>query len=137
MTDAKEPEVITQLLHSEECGRSLLYDVYGNELCSIAAILNHIDTLTRKLNALTLHMNQVHATLGGTDTVLTLEAAQHVVFERDEARTVTDAMVERAAKALYEHATPYFWRLASQDTLYDIREIARAALTAAFTPEDA
>lgn len=44
-----------------------------------------VDTLTRKLNALTMHMNQVHATLGGTDTVLTLEAAQHVVFERDEA----------------------------------------------------
>jgi hypothetical protein len=55
----------------------------------------------------------------------------------DAARTVTDAMVERAAKAWYEHATPYFWLLASQDTLYDIREIARAALTAAVTQEDA
>jgi hypothetical protein len=44
-------------------------------------------TLTRKLNALTMHMNQVHDTLGGTDTVLTLEAAQHVVFERDALKT--------------------------------------------------
>jgi hypothetical protein len=48
MTDAEEPEVITQLLHSEECGRSVLYDVYGNAICIIAAILNHIDALTRE-----------------------------------------------------------------------------------------
>jgi hypothetical protein len=50
------------------------------------AMADHIATLTRERDALTMHMNQVHATLGGTDTVLTLEAAQHVVFERDEAR---------------------------------------------------
>ena len=57
--------------------------------------------------------------------------------ERDAARTVTDAMVERAAKAWYEHATPYFWRLASQDTKRSFLSTARAALTAALTQEDA
>jgi hypothetical protein len=75
--------------------------------CAIRArlveeVADHIATLTRKLNALTMHMNQVHATLGGTDTVLTLEAAQHVVFERDEARVVTDAMREMLATAFRE-----------------------------------
>lgn len=57
--------------------------------------------------------------------------------ERDEARVVTDAMVERAAKAWYQNATPYFWRLASQDTKRSFLSTARAALTAALTPEDA
>ena len=51
-TDAKEPEFIESLLHSEECGRSVLYDVYENEVCSIAEIVNHIDTLTRERDAL-------------------------------------------------------------------------------------
>jgi hypothetical protein len=55
--------------------------------------------------------------------------------ERDEARTVTDAMVERAAKAWYQHATPYFWLLASQDTKRSFLSTARAALTAALTHE--
>ena len=39
-----------------------------------------------KVVALTAHMNQVHEELGGTDTVLTLEAAQYVVAERDALR---------------------------------------------------
>jgi hypothetical protein len=60
-----------------------------------------------------------------------------LIRERDEARVVTDAMVERAAKAWYEHETPYFWRLASQDTKRSFLSTARAALTAALTQEDA
>jgi hypothetical protein len=39
-----------------------------------------------KLYALTAHMNQVHETLGGSDTVLTLDAAQHVVAKLAEAK---------------------------------------------------
>ena len=53
------------------------------------------------------------------------------------ASTVTDAMVERAAKAWYEHETPYFWRLASQDIKRSFLSTARAALTAALTQEHA
>jgi hypothetical protein len=51
MTDVKGPAFIESLLHVEELGRSLLYDVYGNEVCSIPDILNHIDTLTRERDA--------------------------------------------------------------------------------------
>jgi hypothetical protein len=58
-----------------------------------------VATLTRKLRALTMHMNQVHGTLGGTDTVLTLEAAQRVVFERDALRTQLAAARELMAEA--------------------------------------
>jgi hypothetical protein len=43
------------------------------------------DELRAKLAALTAHMNQVQETLGGSDTVLTLEAAQHVVAKLAEA----------------------------------------------------
>jgi hypothetical protein len=44
-----------------------------------------------KMDALTAHMNQVHETLGGSDTVLTLEAAQHVVAKLDAAERERDA----------------------------------------------
>jgi hypothetical protein len=46
------------------------------------------DALHAKVAALIAHMNQVHEELGGTDTVLTLQAAQYVVAERDALRTV-------------------------------------------------
>jgi chromosome segregation ATPase len=52
-----------------------------------------IAQLRDKLDALTAHMNQVHETLGGSDTVLTLEAAQHVVAK------LADAERERDRKA--------------------------------------
>jgi len=52
---------------------------------SIVDLIDELRALRKERDALTMHMNQVHDTLGGTDTVLTLEAAQHVVFERDEA----------------------------------------------------
>ena len=48
------------------------------------------DELRAKLHALTAHMNQVHETLGGSDTVLTLEAAQHVVAKLAEAERERD-----------------------------------------------
>jgi len=44
-----------------------------------AVLCEEIDRLRERLAALTLHMNQVHEELGGTDTVLTLEAAQYVM----------------------------------------------------------
>jgi hypothetical protein len=44
-----------------------------------------IAQLREKLAALTAHMNQVHETLGGSDTVLTLEAALYVVAKLDAA----------------------------------------------------
>jgi hypothetical protein len=47
--------------------------------------LEEVITLRAKLDALTAHMNQVHETLGGSDTALTLEAAQHVVAKLAEA----------------------------------------------------
>jgi len=61
----------------------------------------------RKLAALTSHLNQVHEELGGTDTVLTLEAAQQVVAERDvavrereEARENLRGWMDGSAKAV-------------------------------------
>jgi hypothetical protein len=57
-----------------------------------------------KMHALTAHMNQVRETLGGSDTVLTLEAAQHVVAklaeaekERDDANDALAACQAQAA----------------------------------------
>jgi hypothetical protein len=50
-----------------------------------ARLMAERNEAARKLAALTSHMNQVHEELGGTDTVLTLEAAQHVMAERDAA----------------------------------------------------
>jgi len=44
----------------------------------LAEAAKHDETV-RKLAALTSHLNQVHEELGGTDTVLTLEAAQYVM----------------------------------------------------------
>jgi hypothetical protein len=104
MTDAKEPEVIAQLLHSEECGRSLLYDVYGNELCSIAAILNHIDALTRERDEARKERDDIIMICRGTqidDAALAsmrkyVEEKLRIERERDAARKVTDA-----ARALY------------------------------------
>ena len=43
----REQAFLTSLIHSEECGRSMLYDVYGNEVCSIADIVNHIDGISQ------------------------------------------------------------------------------------------
>jgi hypothetical protein len=90
MMDAKEPESVRALRRIREMNADVdAWVEWGEDGQRLEAypgeLLDHITTLTRKLNALTMHMNQVHATLGGTDTVLTLEAAQHVVFERDEA----------------------------------------------------
>jgi len=62
---------------------------------------------------------------------------EHYEEKLAAARVVTDAMVERAANAWYEHETPYFWRLASQDTKRSFLSTARAALTAALTQGDA
>lgn len=64
MTDAKDVEFIESLLHSEECGRSLLYDVYAIEVCSIAEIVNYIDTLTRERDALRNLLRTVQPTTG-------------------------------------------------------------------------
>ncbi len=49
-----------------------------------------IAQLREKLSSLTAHMNQVHETLGGNDTVLTLEAAQHVIAKLAEAERELD-----------------------------------------------
>jgi hypothetical protein len=84
MTDAKEPEVIAQLLHSEECGRSVLYDVYGNAICIIAAILDHIDTLTREC-----------ADRAACEASLT-EWNEQLTRERDEARDAFDTVISLA-----------------------------------------
>jgi hypothetical protein len=54
-----------------------------------------IARIFEKLDALTAHMNQVHETLGGSDTVLTLEAAQHVVAKLADAERERDALQER------------------------------------------
>jgi septum formation inhibitor MinC len=103
-----------------------------------------VANLTRKRDALTMHMNQVHDTLGGTDTVLTLEAAQHVVFERDALKTQLaaermsllamelsrDKRLERARSTIALFASVIKsgepWTTSCEE-----------ALTAAFTQEDA
>jgi hypothetical protein len=64
-----------------------------------------------KMHALTAHMNQVHETLGGSDTVLTLEAAQCVVAklaeaerERDDAKINETLSNEQRAVLFCENA---------------------------------
>ena len=123
MTDAKKPEVITQLLHSEECGRSVLYDVYGNAICIIAAILNHIDTLTRERDE-------------AVDRGLELQAQlMTMLVQRDEALVVDDAdKLERAGRAIYEglHASNgVFWHAVKEKHVW--RGLAFNALTAALS----
>lgn len=103
-TDAKEPEFIKSLLHSEECGRSLLYDVYENEVCSIAEIVNHIDTLTRERDAL---REFEQASLAYQKSSLEWQRLYNIaVAERDALRAVYDAAVKycRDNTVRHEHA---------------------------------
>ena len=60
----------------------------------LAEAAKHDETV-RKLAALTSHLNQVHQELGGTDTVLTLEAAQLVMV-----RLAACERVVKAARAV-------------------------------------
>jgi hypothetical protein len=161
MTDAKEPEVITQLLHSEECGRSVLYDVYGNAICIIAAILNHIDALTRERDEARrtsqYWKDEKLASESAIDT-LTRERDEAVKRRREiddeafdyaeqietlktqlaAARVVTDAMIERAREA-YRNA--WWHEEAKADgepfTMEARNRVWIAALTAALAQEDA
>jgi len=66
-----------------ECHEQARLNGMGSE--REARLMAERNEAERKLAALTSHMNQVHEELGGTDTVLTLEAAQHVMAERDAA----------------------------------------------------
>lgn len=67
-----------------------------------------VGSLRAKLEALTSHMNQVHEELGGTDTVLTIEAAQRVMARLAACERVVEAACT-LADALQEveetHAT--------------------------------
>jgi len=56
----------------------------------LAEAAKHDETV-RKLAALTSHLNQVHEELGGTDTVLTLEAAQLVMARLAACERVVEA----------------------------------------------
>jgi len=154
MTDAKEPESVRALRRIREMKADVdawvewgedgqLLEAYPGEL------LDHITTLTRERDALTMHMNQVHDTLGGTDTVLTLEAAQHVVFERDTLKTqLAAARVEndtqRRAMNFWEnyampHELPFLHRLRAlapeqQDALLRFGQTLKAmTITAALS----
>jgi hypothetical protein len=69
---------------SEKVAESYYGDAVGWELRASTLQADN-DALRAKLDALTPHMQQVHDVLGGTDTVLTLEAAQHVVAKLDAA----------------------------------------------------
>jgi hypothetical protein len=155
MTDAKDVPINWEftLRHlAAHCDSVSLHCAIRARL--VEEVADHIATLTRKLNALTLHMNQVHATLGGTDTVLTLEAAQHVVFERekwekrarkllrhrkalreerDAARTVTDAMINKGWSLLRARCVEEYKGLLDLVERDDFAD----AITAALTQEDA
>lgn len=55
---------------------------------------NELRTLRANLDALTSHMNQVHEELNGTDTVLTIEAAQLVMARLAACERVVEAACE-------------------------------------------
>jgi hypothetical protein len=115
----------------------------------IRSMADRLTTLTRERDALTMHMNQVHGTLGGTDTVLTLEAAQRVVFERDALKTQLAAA--RVCKwreddpdfGTWRTGCGHLWSFNAGGPKENDAKFCQycggaldAALTAAITPED-
>ena len=146
MTDAKEPLVIEYLRQEARDGSEFLYDVYGGVVCATSMVLDGFDTLTRERDAAANLLAVIHRD-GGHHTVSVGFArscvdAEVVVLQdrmaRDEARAVTDAMIERAREA-YRNA--WWHEEAKADgepfTMEARNRVWIAALTAALAQEDA
>jgi hypothetical protein len=86
----------------------------------LAEAAKHDETV-RKLAALTSHLNQVHEELGGTDTVLTLEAAQLVMVRLAACERVVEAAIAAQDKDVWEM---------NAHALYQAVEAYRAAVAA-------
>jgi hypothetical protein len=126
MTDVKEPAAIAAL-------REVVHPTsVGTVPIVYADILQAWDTLTRERDEAVKRRREID-----DEAFDYAEQIETLRTQLAAARTVTDAMVERAAKASYEHETPYFWRFASQVHTRSFLSTARAALTAALTQGDA
>jgi len=92
------------------------------------------DETVRKLAALTSHLNQVHEELGGTDTVLTLEAAQLVMVRLAACERVVEQLRGLRAPSLCcdgeNNDEVDAFREGYTSALDDMRDILRAAVTA-------
>ena len=135
---AAERQLEVERMRLAACGVAALGYFEGCADEYRSASLDDVLRLHARLAALTSHMNEVHEVLGGTDTVLTLEAALHVVAKLKAAERVVREWQKWADDVASGHPDA---PTASLD--HEVRSVIenkygiRAALATPITPEDA